>query len=228
MGKISERGGGTYTPLPLSKRTNSSFLPPPLMALPRYSTPCTMTPTTTDFHSSSVYLITKPKEDCEFHLLMGYNKEYDNVCSFGGGAEPGETPLDTAIRETEEETNGKICSDATLKEALQHPSTRILVKNPPGGKTIYIYVVELEPSQINPFFAADYKSYVDTNLAQLPQERKENRELVQVPFSVLRNTCKAHQPGKLVKIEVSLADGPYTCELRNVCVDTCRWLSSDK
>lgn len=201
----------------MATTTSNSYL------LPNCSVECdTVDSETTDFGSACIYLYTQEEE--ELYLILGYNAKHDNWCAFGGHAEPGETPKDTALRETEEETNGQICDRQVLEAAMYRPSTRKLIKTFAGRKPIYVFVVELRESELNANFATDYKNHVEQNFDRLPKERKENVELVKISFSALRTAYESHTPKAPLLLTASLVNGPYTCELRKDCVDTCRWL----
>lgn len=189
----------------------------------------------TEFGAASVYLFTETPDRNEIYLILGYNKKHDNLCAFGGGAEKGETVEDTAIRETDEETNGMVCSVDVLRSLLHKKETRKLVKRSPSRKPVYIFAVDLPWSELyidisdlgnvsKANFLNSYKTFVEENEATLPKERKENSELVLVSFTQLREEYEGYQPGQKVYLTVNLANGPHRCELRSVCVSTLRWL----
>lgn len=68
----------------------------------------------------------------DYDILLGHNKKYKNVCSFGGFASPGESLADTVLREFQEETLGTVMNSEALSELILTKSIMITRTSPKG------------------------------------------------------------------------------------------------
>ena len=71
----------------------------------------------------------------ELVFLLGQENKGNNpkrnelYCDFGGGAEKGETPTQTAYREFKEETMNAVGNNRSIKRALKNPTIKYIAKN---------------------------------------------------------------------------------------------------
>lgn len=106
---------------------------------------------TTGHSTGHVYLIYKNKDE-SYNIILGHNEKYDNLASFGGFSEEGETLLQTICREFDEEALGCIFSEETLISLLQNHSVMITRKSVKGQHyTVFCNAtgLEFDESKIN-------------------------------------------------------------------------------
>jgi len=99
--------------------------------------PCVLDLTT---HSTGhVYIITKNR-----NVILGHDKKYDHIGSFGGFGDPDETLLQTILREWDEESHGSIMDKETLVKYLK--TGKIIMHSSPKGQhyTFFCKIDDLE------------------------------------------------------------------------------------
>lgn len=140
-----------------------------------------------------------------FYTILGHNEKYDNVTSFGGFADPGETLLDTLLREYMEESLGSITTETTMRNLLLDKCTLIHRRSVKGDHyTVFCmlnYVPDIKTIREN-FKTA--RSGPNLNSGQ-----KENDDIVFVSLDVIVSAfsenieidvCVKNSENNLVKI----------------------------
>lgn len=128
-----------------------------------------------------VYLIFKDenKHDSTHNIILGHNEKHDNLASFGGFSEEGETLLQTICREFAEEALGCIFTEETLIDLVHNYSVMITRKSVKGQHyTVFCNVsgLEFNESVINDHFLLERQN------PYLTECQKENDYLVVVPL----------------------------------------------
>ncbi|CAH6419634.1 Hypothetical protein HVR_LOCUS706 [uncultured virus] len=133
-------------------------------------------------------------------IIYGHNVNHNNLATFGGFADAGETLEQTLCREFHEETLDAICNGVTLKAMLKDPNcTTIVYRQVPGrgGVISYRFSFYVDLSSYRNFHGETPLNFEDCEhsflgtLNQkgefLKEEEKENDHLVAVPLSEIRN-----------------------------------------
>lgn len=101
-----------------------------------------------DFEAVNVCMYTRAPISKELCVILRYNKEHNNLCTFVGEPKEGETVKDTAVRKITEQTNEIICRKIDLSSLLCEKCTDILVTRSPTTKPIYTLVVDVSWSKL--------------------------------------------------------------------------------
>lgn len=131
-------------------------------------------------------------------VILGRNAKYKNLSTIGGLKDNDENVGETLVREVMEETLGVVIPEADLLEMIRKTKVCIMKEGPKG--TVYVFFVNLG--------AIDMKKITDDfaiRRAQgnLTKGEQENDQLVSVP---LKNPVG---------------------NIRDVCIDTIKWLQSN-
>ena len=120
-----------------------------------------------------VYLITN---DC---VILGHNEKHNNVASFGGFNEEGETLLETLQREFQEESLYCLFDNNTLEKYLRN--AKVITRLSPKGRhyTFFAWIndITFDIKEININFK---KALANPNLTD---SQKENNYLVMVKLT---------------------------------------------
>lgn len=142
--------------------------------------------------SAGVWVIAQEPTSKSYHILMGemiktnpdkkethmFNKTYSG---FSGKSQNNETPIETAVREFQEETHGIFGSDADMLELIASDSTQVL-KNMGWSKyPVATYVVETKFSD----------KYIE-DFDRLRSETSELQRLKWVPLSEIWNSIDTY------------------------------------
>jgi ADP-ribose pyrophosphatase YjhB (NUDIX family) len=174
----------------------------------------------TEHCTGHVYLILK---HCgEPHVLLGHNAEHNNICSFGGFSDNGESLLNTILREHQEETLGCACSQEKLAVLLSYKSRMITRKSPKGQHYTAFTEVPEDFSDID-IDDSNMKLTEKLKNPDLTECEKENDYLVLVPLNTIRAALENHKPGQ--KLLVKDTKGVEN-EIRDINIPAYRWYFS--
>ena len=179
----------------------------------------------TGYTATGLHLITgrfivdgRPRED-DHRVIFGHNKKHNNLSSFGGVIEKGETVRDALWREFQEETGGKLMNEQQFDEAVEHPvlvvdKTQTTAR---GTKRIAVFILGVFMDDF-PTRATAFQDYLEKN-PDLPPECRENDMLVQCRLRDVMDAVKGetvtHTDQPIVP---TVCGGVYP--LRNVSVGT--------
>lgn len=167
---------------------------------------------TNDHHTGHVYLL-----DSNRNLILGHNKKYDNVCSFGGFSEVGETLLDTIIREFKEESLECVFPAGDLKKLLLEDS--IIITRNRDGKQFYTAFCNVKNYKFN-------LEEINKNFTQaltnpdLKAGQKENDRIVIVNLDTIANAIKLNPGAKQIVVPDITNNN---CNIRDINIPAYQW-----
>lgn len=148
---------------------------------------------THDHCTGHVYLIDSSK-----NILLGHNEKHDNVCSFGGFSNPGETLMETIIREFSEETLDCVLTSDSLKSYILSSSVVITRRSIKGQH--YTVFCEVENRNFDLLKINNELKKARTNPSLTP-DQLENDRIVMVNLSTIANAIN-FEDNKLKNITI--------------------------
>jgi hypothetical protein len=103
----------------------------------------------------------------KLHLLFGLERETDDTpgwSDFGGGAEKGESHLETAIREGGEELTGFLGSSADLRQLLRKYGTYNIDFQSKGHDVYRCHLFPMEYNEMLPFYYNNNQRFIQARL----------------------------------------------------------------
>ena len=95
-------------------------------------------------------------------FLFGEEEDERKWSDFGGGKNDNETPLQTAIREGYEETNGILGTMSDIKELLKH-NTLLKV----GIESYTTFIVKIGYDELLPYYFNNQQKFIKTHFPRL-------------------------------------------------------------
>lgn len=146
-------------------------------------------------------------------VLLGHNKDHDNVASFGGFSDGNETVRETILREFQEETLGALMSLELLSSFLD--KGRIITRQSQKGHHFTVFC------QIGPFKmdGVNEKFKIALQNPDLKEDERENDYLVALGLEKIQEAVKNSPNEKEVYV-----DGFH---IRDINVPVYRWIFSN-
>lgn len=147
----------------------------------------------------------------QLHFLLGRSAHSGQLSSFGGYSEVGETVIQTAVREFDEETLGTVIPDLDqLTQLIKSPDT-LIFREQKGARRGYIFVIGVTQlpfkTIVTNFRKIRYPNGRRSKTPSLlPACRRENSELVGVSVVTLLEALYRAPPGMDVQVK-ALAEG---------------------
>lgn len=101
----------------------------------------------------------EPKTN-NLYFLLGRESFDGSYSDFGGGTKEGESAMDTAIREFDEESMGLICHPEALRNDLENQLFSFVLVH--DNRTTYVKQIRFQPELPERFLAARNKYLVET------------------------------------------------------------------
>lgn len=109
----------------------------------------------------------------QFYFLFGkenkYEKSAPGFADFGGGSEPGESYLDTAVRELTEELTGFLGTEKDIRKHLycspKHPNVPFYMEHhSPPHKPYRVFFIFIKMDEMLPFYYNNNQRFLQTHL----------------------------------------------------------------
>ena len=113
-------------------------------------------------------------------ILLGLEKSNNKWSGFVGGSEKNETPMQTALREFNEETSFLFNLEYFHLELL---TTRPIIEKTATGKTVYLWFIQCPPC----ILSTDFKKFHDNQKVILDPHLKEKSKLRWFTLNDIRN-----------------------------------------
>jgi 8-oxo-dGTP pyrophosphatase MutT (NUDIX family) len=103
----------------------------------------------------------------ELYFLFGEEFDEHKWIDFGGGAKPGESTLQNAMREACEELNGFFGSCNEIKQLIKENLVLKLNLESQGNKTYTTFIVQVPYDPHLPFYFNNHHKFIKTHLPHL-------------------------------------------------------------
>ena len=131
---------------------------------------------TFDHYSGHVIICCEYQE--ELHIILGHNKEYNNVATFGGLSDNNENLLSTIIREYSEESLDCVLSKDEIINKLLLTPIALIKRTSSKGTHYHIFITVC--GNFNKMREQFKQKLINENLTK---DQLENDNLVLVPFA---------------------------------------------
>ena len=168
---------------------------------------------TRDHCTGHVYLL-----NINRNLILGHNEKHDNVCSFGGFRNSGETLMETITREFREETLDCVLPYDVLEKMLLEKSV-IITRTSIKGQHYTVFCNaddhDFDLEKINHKFK---NALTDPDLTP---DQMENDQIVMVNLDVVADAIRQNESSTKIIVVPDITNSD--CKIRDINVPAYKW-----
>lgn len=164
------------------------------------------------------------EEENKWEVILGHNANHDNIASFGGFSNPGESLFNTINREFEEETLGVICDSNQLLTLLRQHSVMI-TRTSRKGQHYTLFCDATSLSIDNKKIESDFEETRRTNKDTLTKDQLENDKICIVSLGDIKYTIMSSLANEKDAIVIDQNKKPQL--IRDINLAAYKWLFDD-